>query len=350
MKLFILTNKISWFGKHSGYECLTEYLPKNIKLNITKSKSNLFNKFVGKLIQNYTKSCAINPSEIFAEVSFINKISSKNISHILYVDNRTHILPKIQKKSNKVIGTIHFPMSIWDEDRLQKLTYLDNAIILYKEEVDKFSKYISRDKIHIVRHGIDIDFFKPGDSTLVQKNKILFVGHFLRDFEMFIKVYNLLQEQNFGKLLELHFIIPKHFRNIPVLNTLSNLNNIFFHENLSDEELLEFYQTSYLMLMPMIDSGANTAIIQAIATGLPVITTDVGGIRTYGGGEIFEVVNRNEFKNMANLFTKYYNDSDFRNHISMKQRNFALEQLDWNSIAKQHLNIYETIFLKKIIK
>jgi len=343
MKVYILTNKIAWFGKYSGYECLTEYLSKYINLNITNSKSNLFKKIIGKLIQKYNKLYVTKPSEIFAEVSFIHKISSKNIAHILYVDNRTHILPKIKKKKTKVIGTIHFPISRWTEERLQKLNYLDKVIILYKEEISQFNKYISQEKIHFIKHGVDIDFFKPGSRSNIEKNKILFVGHFLRDFEMFMKVYNLLLENNFGKMLKFHFIIPEQFRNITILNTLSLSNNVFFHENLSDEELLEFYQTSYLMLMPMIDSGANTAIIQAIATGLPVITTDLGGIRSYGGGEIFEVNKRNDYNAMAELFFKYYNNSDFRNNISEKQRKFALEHLDWKNIAKQHLSIYERI-------
>jgi glycosyltransferase involved in cell wall biosynthesis len=343
MKLNILSNKIDWFGKFSGYECLTEYFPKNISLKITRSKPKFFNKCVGKLIQKWRKWDGVSPSEIFAEVSFINKISTKGISHILYLENHLHILPLIKRKQKKVVGTIHLPISRWTEDRLQKLTFLDNAIILYKEELDYFSKYISREKIHIIKHGIDVDFFKPGDSTVVQKNKILFVGHFLRDFEMFMKVYHLLLEEDFGKTLEFHFIIPEPFRKIAALDAIVNLETVFFHGGLSDEELLAFYQTSYLLFMPMIDSGANTAIVQAIATGLPIITTDIGGIRSYGGGEIFDVVNRNDYFAMTALFIKYYNNVDFRNSIAIKQRKFALEHLDWNIIAKQHLTVYKSL-------
>ena len=93
----------------------------------------------------------------------------------------------------------------------------------------------------------------------------------------------------------------------------------------------------------MIDSGANTAIVQAIATGLPVITIDLGGIRSYGGGEIFEVNKRNDCKAMAALFTKYYIDSDFRNSVAVNERKFALDQLDWNTIAIQNLTLYKDI-------
>jgi glycosyltransferase involved in cell wall biosynthesis len=342
MKLNILSNKIGWFGKFSGYECLTEYFPQGVSLQITRSKKQFFHKAFGKLIQKYRKWDGTSTSEIFAEFSFINKMSNRNMSHILYLEGHLHILPLIQKKK-KIVATIHLPISQWSEERLQKLTYLDNAILLYEEEKNEFGKYISPEKIHIIKHGVDINFFKPGDPTLVKKNKILFVGHFLRDFEMFMEVYYLILDSDFGKTLEYHFIIPEAFRKIPELAPIVNSRTVFFHGGLSDEELLEFYQTSYLLLMPMIDSGANTAIVQAIATGLPIITTDIGGIKSYGGGEVFEVIKRNDFEAMTALFTKYYNDSDFRNSVALKQRNYALKQLDWNNIAKQHFTVYKTI-------
>ena len=343
MKLNILSNKIGWFGKFSGYECLTEYFPKSVTVEITTSKKQFFRKAFGKLIQKYRKWNGTSPSEIFAEFSFINKMSGKSMSHILYLESHLHILPLVQKKKKKIVATIHLPISQWSKDRLQKLTYLENAILLYKEEKDEFSKYIAPEKIHIIKHGVDIDFFKPGDPSLVKKNKVLFVGHFLRDFKMFMKVYYALLESDFGKTLEFHFIIPVAFRKIPELAPIANLNTVFFHGGLSDEGLLEFYQTSYLLLMPMIDSGANTAIVQAIATGLPVLTTDIGGIRSYGGGEVFEVIKSHDDKAMTALFTKYFKDSDFRNRVAVNQRNYALQELDWNIIAKQHLTVYKSI-------
>ena len=85
MKLNILSNKIGWFGKFSGYECLTEYFPKDVSLQITRSKKQFFQKAFGKLIQKYRKWDGTSTSEIFAEFSFINKMSNRNMSHILYL-------------------------------------------------------------------------------------------------------------------------------------------------------------------------------------------------------------------------------------------------------------------------
>ena len=46
---------------------------------------------------------------------------------------------------------------------------------------------------------------------------------------------------------------------------------------------------------------------------------------------------------MAALFTKYYIDSDFRNSVAVNERKFALDQLDWNTIAIQNLTLYKDI-------
>ena len=159
---------------------------------------------------------------------------------------------------------------------------------------------------------------------------------------MFLAVYELIRK-DIGDVVEFHFIIPSCNRKIPAIQKILELRNVSFHEGLSDEQLLEFYQTSYLMLMPMNDSGANTAMVQALATGLPIITTDVGGIRSYGGGDIFPLVENNANEAMADLFRKYYHDMEYRNVISENIRRYAIRELDWNLIARQHIKVYESI-------
>ena len=56
------------------------------------------------------------------------------------------------------------------------------------------------------------------------------------------------------------------------------------HQNVSDEKLRDFYQKSYLLLMPMESCSANNSLVEALACGLPVVTTAIGGIEDYGGG------------------------------------------------------------------
>jgi len=344
MKLNILSNKISWFGKYSGYECLTNYFPSYIKTELTIPKDDFFNKLIGKLKQKIKRWNNIRPSEIFAEIQFFNKLFKASASHILYLESHIHCLEKHHNSAN-LIGTIHLPFKRWKPENLKRLAFLANAIVLYEEEIPLFSKFIESHRIHYIKHGVDIDFFKPGSKEVVEKNKILFIGHYLRNFNMFYEVYLHLIEDKSRKL-EFHFIIPSFFRDLPDVRRLVMLPNVFFHEGLSDEDLLNFYQTSYVLLMPMEDSGANTAIVQAIATGLPIITTNVGGIKSYGGGDIFPIIEQNDVIGMVNLFEKYYKDELLRNQITIQQRKFAVEHLDWKIIVQKHIMVYKSILNK----
>lgn len=188
MKLNILSNKISWFGKYSGYECLTNYFPSNIEAELIFPKDKFFQKLIGKLVQKIKRWNNIRPSEIFAEIEFFNKLFKASASHILYLESHIHCL-EIQHHSTNLIGTIHLPFNQWKLENLKKLALLANAIVLYEEEIPLFSKFIGPQRIHYIKHGVDIDFFKPASKEIVEKNKVLFIGHYLRNFKMFYEVY-----------------------------------------------------------------------------------------------------------------------------------------------------------------
>ncbi len=341
MKINILSDKIAWFGKHSGYEAITDYLPKEVDINIIAKGHSFIGKIIGKAYQVFFNWNKMNPQDTYAELRFIRSGNSNGTSHILYLEGHLEIGKRFaDDKRQNLVGTIHLPVSQWSEERLALLGKFEHVIILYQEEINFFQSYIPIQKIKFIRHGVGVDFFKPAVEKTT-RNKVLIVGHYLRNFDMLFKVYQLIL--NDIKELEFHVIIPAMFRNIPELINMAKNKNAFFYQNLSDEELLEKYQESNVLLIPMNDSGANTAIVQALATGLPIITTDVGGIRSYGGGDVFPIIKNNDVVGMVSLLKKYYLDTIFRDEIAVKQRQFAIEYLDWKIIAQQHLDFYQSI-------
>jgi glycosyltransferase involved in cell wall biosynthesis len=342
MKINILSNSVPWFGKYSGYECLPNYFPAGHKLSITYPHSSKFIKGLGKGIDILYKRkfSGMGNGIVWRAYTFLNQAKRNDVSHILYGDGYLNFIKEFPNKKKNLVGTLHFPLSEWTPDNLDRLEHLPNAIILFKEEIPVFSKYMPAEKLKFIRHGVDIDFFAPGPEQKVNAKKLLFVGSFLRNIDMFFKVYDMINKE-VANDYEYHIIMPKRNRTHPLLQ--KEHKNVFFHENLSDEELLWYYQTSYLLLMPMDDSGANTAIIQAIACGLPILTTDRGGIRSYGGGEVYPLVTNNDTVGMVELFNKYRSDRAYRDKIAADTRNFALEFLDWRKIAQEHINYYQQI-------
>lgn len=336
----ILSNKIAWFGKYSGYECLTDHLPENvIEAVINASQTSLTKKVVGKYYQFSRNQSNISPATLSSGIDFLNRVKARNISHILYLETHLYLL-SIAKSSQKnfIVGTIHLPFSQWSQSQLENLKNLNNAILLYESEIEKFQAYLPNNKIQFIRHGVDTNFFKPAKER--ENGKILCVGHYLRNFEMLQRVIEKLTKQM--KHLTFHLVIPNMHRTSSLLK-LCNLSNVVFYEKISDEKLLQLYQTSSLMLMPLNDGGANTAIVQALSCGTPIATTNNGGIKSYGGDNIFPVVENNDDNSMIRLVTTYLTDKKFTEETSRNLRDFALRYLDWKKIALEHIDYYDSL-------
>jgi len=73
------------------------------------------------------------------------------------------------------------------------------------------------------------------------------------------------------------------------------------------------------------------------------VTTDVGGIRDYGGGNLFPVVANNDDDAMIALVEQFLNRPMWRDEISRAGREFAVNKLAWPLIAQQHLETYEAL-------
>lgn len=342
MKISFLYNKIHWFGKYSGYECLIDYLPSNTKSYLfNASASTLIKKLLGKIYQYKFKIFNQTTFGLASACQFLYH-DKADVKHILYLENHLHLLKIASKKELQyIIGTIHLPLSQWSATQLSQLKNLEQGIILYEKEMDSFKSYMPDANLKFIRHGVDNDFFKPNLQLKKNYHQILCVGHYLRDFETLAQVFKIIKRKNNDA--ELHLIIPQQHRNNQVMEKITVLENVFFHENLSDLELLNFYQTSGFMLMPMLDSGANTAIVQSIACGLPIVTTNNGGIHSYGGQTIFPVFKPDAIDEMASFSLNLMKDISLNKTYSEKIRQFSLDKLDWKIIAKEHFEFYKTL-------
>jgi glycosyltransferase involved in cell wall biosynthesis len=83
--------------------------------------------------------------------------------------------------------------------------------------------------------------------------------------------------------------------------------------------------------------------VEALSCGLPVVTTDVGGIRDYAGGEILPVVPNNDDDAMVALVGQYLAQPAWRNETARRCREFVEQKLAWPLVARRHLEFYRTL-------
>jgi glycosyltransferase involved in cell wall biosynthesis len=275
------------------------------------------------------------------EFSLQRKFKRPGTSHVLYLENHLNLLNGQSKAPKDLVGTVHLPASVWSSEQRASLSRLASALVLYERDIPFYEKHVGKGRVKFVHHGADVDFFKPDPAKVQMPPRILYSGVYLRNEAMLVRILKRLTE----KMPEARFdlLVPQHHRTSPALAPLLEHPAVTWHSGLNDEEPRALYQQAYLMLLPMNHSGANTAVVEALASGLPIVTTDVGGIRDYGGGTIFPIAANDDDDAMMELMEQYLSKRSWRDEVGQKCRKFAEDVLAWPLITQKHLEAYQEL-------
>ena len=340
MKILHLRERIPWFGGHSGYEQLTRQVHQLQSVQTVRPREGLLARYSGSTYARFHGRYgrgATSLSEL--EFRWQRRWRRPDASHVLYLENHFELLAAWSGKRRDVVGTIHLPPAVWKAEQLQLLSRLGSALVLYQRDIPFFETHVGRGRVQFIRHGADVDFFKPAPEKVCEPPRILYSGVYLRNEPMLLRVVDRLVKKYPDVRFDL--LVPVHHRSSPALAPLLQHPSVTWHAGLSDEQLRELYQRSYLMLLPMNESGANTAVVEALTSGLPVATTDVGGIRDYAGGDIFPVVPNDDDAAMVALVEQYLNQPQWRNETARRCREFVEQNMAWPLIAQKHLEFYQ---------
>ena len=110
--------------------------------------------------------------------------------------------------------------------------------------------------------------------------------------------------------------------------------------NLTDEELTKEYKDADIVVMPSLYEGFGAMVIEAQATGRPVITTDREPMRSVSGGAAYLLKNPQDVEEMRMAIDKIVNENDYRNHLIKAGRENASKYTLANC-AKEHIELYK---------
>jgi glycosyltransferase involved in cell wall biosynthesis len=349
-----LFRRINRYGAHSGYEQLARYSRMlNTETKVLTPDKALAYRLLGKLYSLWRHlppgDQAVACVELKSEL--LRLMIPNAVAHLLYAEYHLPHIAHWTKAPVNIIATIHEPKSYWSIDSIDKLKHLSQAIVLYHRDIEFFESIVGTGAVHFVPHGVDADFFRPAepapaaswtaDRTPSSQNNltkhILFVGKQYRNFGMLTRVMETLH----AKHNNLHFDLVVFEKDLPELSGIHKLTNTTLHSWITDSELRQLYQNSYLTLLPLDDGGGNNTVVESLASGVPLVTTDCGGIRDYGGGYVYPIVHNNDDQAMIDLVEKYLDNPSWRDDIATRCREFALRELDWNVVARKHMDVYD---------
>jgi glycosyltransferase involved in cell wall biosynthesis len=111
-------------------------------------------------------------------------------------------------------------------------------------------------------------------------------------------------------------------------------DRVSFLGYVSHAEMPKYLQVSDIFIRPSLTEGFGNSFIEAMATGIPVIATPVGGIVDFlKDGETGLFCEVNNPQSIAQKVEKLIKDSESRNYIIERARAMVKEKYQWSRIA-----------------
>lgn len=234
---------------------------------------------------------------------------------------------------------------------LVQMRYICNrcdVIMVPSEEIsDILKKEGIKAKTAVVKLGVDTERFKPcrdkaaakkrigipANSTVLgycgrmseEKDVITLIQAFLKVSKKRKSLYLLLVGD--GQRLE-EFTLKN--RNIKITGFVS--------------DVVPYYDAMDIFVMPSLTETTGLSTVEAMSSGVPIITTPVGialtGISEGYNGFIFS---RSDVKALSGLIDKLLSDRKLRESLSKNGREFVLSNYSWDLTAKEVKNVLESL-------
>ncbi|MFH1192430.1 MAG: glycosyltransferase family 4 protein [bacterium] len=133
-----------------------------------------------------------------------------------------------------------------------------------------------------------------------------------------------------------------------LVQELNLQNNVLFLGQISQDELPKYLWASDIFCRPSLSEGLGNSFLEAMATGVPVIATPVGGIPDFlidGETGIFCKVKNPE--SIADAVMRLLNDKILYDKIATNGLRLVEEKYDWDRISLQMKEIYNKVKSQK---
>lgn len=332
---------------------LEKYCFKIYAIKLTKFQS-YFNIFIRFLFSNEPLQVLYYKSKNFEKILF--KVLEENeidIVHCCLLRMSGYLkkikTPKVLELIDSMILNLH--RRVKKESGIKKYIFKEEyaRVIKYeKHQVELFDKtivvaeadreYIGVRNVEVIPNGVDIDIFKPFNTKLKEYD-LIFSGNM--GYEPNINAVRWFIEECYPLLID---IIPNIKICIAGNNPSQYIKNL---QNITGITVTGFVESiavilneSKIAIAPMQSgSGMQNKILEAMACGLPVITSEIGlgSIKAEDKKEIFIAKDKHEF---AKTIIKLLNDEYLLTEVGTKARLYVEEFHSWRKSNILVNNLY----------
>jgi len=118
-------------------------------------------------------------------------------------------------------------------------------------------------------------------------------------------------------------------------------DNIIFAGEVTDEELVVLYKNANAFVMPSFEEGFGIPILEAMALGCPVVSSNAGSLKEVGG-EAALYFDPRDLGDMGDKIEKLLTSEKLRKELIEKGKQ-RVKLFSWKKMAQQTLGVYNTV-------
>ena len=320
--------------------------------------------------------------ECFRQVPRILKNEQIDLIHT-HTAHMPDLLLMFRKLKRPIITTVHSTIktqrvatqfskkNFSNMERSEQATYLAYPALRFSEEIYYRRKrtFISpsnwmknwlinsfhiNEEIHVIPNSVDLNNYESEDTAIIErqfpddifkdKKIILFVGRLLalKGIEVLIEaIPNIVRKYGSRNLLFVFVGPGDRVRYLKMVRSLGVETSCFFTGPVSREVVVYLMKKSLLLVAPSFVENAPYSILESMACGLPVITTNVGGvseiIRNNYNGKLLET---NTSSEIENSITALLDNETLRNRIMKYAIETVKTNFSWSVNLQKYIDVY----------
>jgi glycosyltransferase involved in cell wall biosynthesis len=198
--------------------------------------------------------------------------------------------------------------------------------------------------IDVIPNGVELDRFFPAETA--EKSKVLrllTVGRLsvTKRIEMLIDTVEILHR--IGCKIRLTVVgggqLERHLRKIVAERELSDVIKIT--GRMDSKKMPEVYRRNDIFISASMQEGMSNAMLEAMASGLPIVTTRCEGLAELINGNGL-IVEQDGAEQIAKAVKHLADDSELYKQMSKAARKQA-EKFDWANVASSYIEQYRKI-------
>jgi glycosyltransferase involved in cell wall biosynthesis len=256
--------------------------------------------------------------------------------------------------NEKFMVSFNWFLRIFEEKMLERSNKIIAVSDFTRRELLQYYK-VNEDKIRVIHNGVDVNKFQPASDKRKAKDEL----GFNPDDIAILSVGRLYARKGLFTLIESMPAVVRRFPRAKFVisgkgqsNEMKKLvahaqklgvrDNIVFTGYFPDKKLPRLYQAADVFAFSTFYENLPFAVLEALSTGLPVVTTRVGGIPEMiedgQNGFLVQPFNSRELSDRILYFLEHPTAAS---EMAVLARKIIEERFDWRFIVQKVLKVYE---------